>query len=105
MLWQDGTIRVKGTRFLIDIIVNAHNRGECPEEIYDSFPSDKYTIADIYLIIAYYLKNKRKIDNYLIKRTEEAGKIRKEIESIPGYKKRTENLREKLLERWKNSEK
>lgn len=36
-LWQDGSIRVKGTRLLVDMIVEAHNRGECPEEIFESF--------------------------------------------------------------------
>ena len=98
-LWKDGTIRVKGTRLLIDMIVKAHHRGECPEEIYESFPSDIYTVADIYSIIAYYLSNKSKIDKYLTKREKEAEKIREEIESMPGYKERTDHLREKLLAR------
>ncbi len=100
-LWDDGSIRVKGTRLLIDMIVGAHNRGECPEEIFESFPSDVYTVADIYSIIAYYLQNKSKIDKYLAKREKKAEKIRKEIESMPGYKEKTDNFREKLLERWK----
>jgi uncharacterized protein (DUF433 family) len=100
-LWKDGTIRVKGTRLLIDMIVGAHNRGECPEEIFESFPSDVYTVADIYSIIGYYLSNKSKIDKYLAKREKEAEKIRKEIESMPDYKVKTDNLRGKLLERWK----
>ena len=104
-LWEDGTIRVQGTRLLIDMIVGAHNRGECPEEIFESFPSDVYTVADIYSIIAYYLTHKSKIDKYLAKREKEAEKIRKEIESAPGYKERNENLREKLLERWKERQK
>ena len=98
-LWKDGTIRVKGSRLLIDMIVNAHNRGECPEEIYEAFPSDVYTVADIYSIIAYYLSNKSKIDKYLAKRETQAKKIREEIELTPGYKERTDRLREKLLVR------
>lgn len=98
-IWKDGTIRVKGTRLPIDMIVNAHHRGECPEEIYEAFPSDVYTVADIYSIIAYYLSNKSKIDKYLVKRETQAKKIREEIESMPGYKERTDYLREKLLAR------
>ncbi len=104
-LWEDGTIRVKGTRLLIDMIVNAHNRGECPEEIFESLPSDVYTVADIHSIIAYYLSNKSKIDKYLAKREREAEKIRKEIESMPGFKEQTDDLREKLLERWRERQK
>jgi uncharacterized protein (DUF433 family) len=98
-LWKDGTIRVKGTRLLIDMIVGAHNRGECPEEIFESFPSDVYTVADIYSIIGYYLSNKSKIDKYLTKREKDAEKIWKEIESDPKYQARTKELRERLLSR------
>lgn len=101
-VWEDGTIRVKGTRLLIDMIVGAHKRGECPEEIFESFPSDIYTVADIYSIIAYYLTHKEKIDKYLAKREKEAEKIWKEIESDPKYQARTKELREKLLARWEN---
>ena len=91
-LWKDGTIRVKGTRLLIDMIVNAHNRGACPEEIFESFPSDIYTVADIYSIIAYYLKNKLKIDKYLAKREKEAKKFWKNLESDKNYQARINEL-------------
>ena len=101
-VWEDGTIRVKGTRLLIDMIVNAHNRGECPEEIFESFPSTEYTVADIYTVIAYYLSHKSKIDNYLAKREKEAEKIWKKIESDPKHQARTKEMREKLLTRWEN---
>ncbi len=104
-IWQDGSIRVKGTRLPIDRIVYAYKNGDSPEEIFDSFPSNIYTVADIYLIIAYYLQNKEKIEKYLAKREEEANKIREEIESVPGYQERREELRQKLLSRWKNRKK
>lgn len=92
-LWQDGSIRVKGTRLLIDIIVEAHNRGECPEEIFESFPSDIYTVADIYSIIAYYLTHKKKIDNYIAKREKEAEKFWKQLESDPKYQARIKEFK------------
>ena len=104
-VWKDGTIRVKDTRLLIDMIVGAHNRGECPEDIYESFPSTDYTVADIYSIIAYYLSNKSKIDEHLTKRIEEAEKTREEIESMPGYKERSDYLREKISARDKERQK
>lgn len=98
-LWEDGSIRVKGTRLLLDMIVYAHKRGECPEEIFESFPSNEYTVADIYSIIAYYLTHKDKIEKYLAKREKEAEEIWKEIESMPGYKEKREKLRKKLVSR------
>jgi uncharacterized protein (DUF433 family) len=103
-LWKDGTIRVKGTRLLIDTIVYAYRRGECPEEIFDSFPSTDYGVADIYSIIAYYLTHKDQIEKYLAEREKEAEEIRKKIESAPGYKERSDRLREKLNTRWNKRE-
>lgn len=99
MLWDDGTIRVKDTRLLIDMIIGAYNRGESPEEIFESFPSDVYTVADIYSIIAYYLTNKSKIDEYLAKREKEAEKVWEKIEALPNYQKNRQKLKEKLLAR------
>lgn len=104
-LWKDGTIRVKGSRLLVDAIVNAHNLGQCPEEIFDSFPSESYAIADIYLIIAYYLRNKSKIDKYIAGRERKAKEIRKEIEESQNYQEKTQILRNKILDRWKNNQK
>lgn len=103
--WEDGTIRVKDTRLLVDMIINAYKRGEIPEDIFDSFPSDAYTVADIYSIIAYYLSNKAKFEKYLAKREKEAEKIWKKIESMPGYRENREKLREKLLARWEEKQK
>ena len=104
-LWEDGSIRVKGTRLLIDMIIGAHQRGEIPEEIFDSFPSDAYTVADIYSIIAYYLSNKAKFDKYLAKREKEAEKIWKKIEALPNYKENHLKLKEKLLARREEKQK
>jgi uncharacterized protein (DUF433 family) len=89
--WKDGTIRVKSTRLLVAMIIYAHQRSEIPEDIFESFPSDFYTVADIYSIIGYYLANKAIFDKYLAKREKEAEKTRKQIESIPGYKEKTKN--------------
>jgi uncharacterized protein (DUF433 family) len=91
--WKDGTIRIKGTRLLLDMIVGAHNRGECPEEIFESFPSDEYTVADIYAVIAYYLSHKAKIDNHLAMNTKKAEAIWKKIESDPKQKARIAELK------------
>jgi uncharacterized protein (DUF433 family) len=97
-IWEDGTIRVKDTRLLIDMIVDAHNRGTGPEEIFESFPSDAYTVADIYSIIAYYLQNKTKIDEYLAKREKEAEKVWKKIEALPNYQARIEEFKKRRKE-------
>ena len=98
--WEDGSIRLKGTRLLLDMIVGAHQRGDCPEEIFEAFPSSKYTVADIYAVIAYYLTHKPEIDKYLAKQENDAREIREKIESMPGYRERSDELRQKMLVRW-----
>lgn len=106
-IWKDGSIRVKDTRLLIDMIIHSHERGETPENIFDSFPSEHYSLADVYLIISYYLNHKKEFQEYLDKREKEAEEIRQKIEAMPGYKERTEKLKQKLAacrkERNKNS--
>lgn len=91
--WKDGTIRIKGTRLLLDMIVEAHNRGDCPEEIFEAFPSENYTVADIYSIISYYLSHKAKIDKHLAQRTQKAQAVWKKIESDPQYIARIAELK------------
>ena len=98
--WDDDTIRVKNTRLLIDMIIGAHNRGETPESILDSFPSDIYNLVDIYLIIGFYLNNKAKFDEYLEAREKEAEVIWSKITSAPGYKERHDELVQNIKERW-----
>ncbi len=101
-LWDDGTIRVTGTRLLLDMIIHAHQRGDIPEVIADSFPAA--SVAEVYAIIAYYLNNKTELDKYLEEQEKEAEEIRKKIEAMPGYKERQESFRQKLAERRKNLE-
>ena len=91
--WADGTIRVGGTRLLIDIIVEAHNRGVCPEEIYQSFPSNYYAVADIYSVIAYYLSHKVAIDKHLAEMDKRSEEVWKKIETDPRHIAFTAGLR------------
>lgn len=98
--WKDGSIRVKGSRLLVDMIINAHERGDTPEDIADSFPAVKP--AEVYSIIAYYLTHKTEFEKYLAKRQAEAEEIRQKIESDPKHQARIKELRQKLLERSNN---
>ncbi len=92
--WEDGSIRVGGTRLLIDMIVHAHNCGESPEDIHEAFPSSSYTVADIYAVIAYYLSHKSEIDKYLADREKEAEEIWEKIEADPVWRVGLEKLLE-----------
>lgn len=86
-----GTIRVKGSRVRLDTIVARMQVGDTPEEIHEGFPT--VTLAQINMILDWYLNNQVEADEYLREQEAEGERIRHEIESQPGYIA----LREKLL--------
>ena len=61
-----GVLRVGNTRVTLDTVVTAFLEGCTPEEIGEQYPS--LQIADIYLVIGYYLRHKTEIDAYQIGR-------------------------------------
>lgn len=77
-----GVIRVAGTRIPLDTIVDAHNRGQTPQDIIASY--DTLSLADVYAVIAYYLTHRAEVDEYLAEREQAAREIRAQIEADPG---------------------
>jgi uncharacterized protein (DUF433 family) len=74
-----GTIRVRGTRVTLDIIITSFRAGATSEEIVQRFPS--VALADVYQIIAHYLNHTAEIDAYLSERHTEAEGLEREIET------------------------
>jgi uncharacterized protein (DUF433 family) len=74
------TIRVRGTRVMLDTIVTAFQAGATPEEIAQKFPT--VALADVYQIIAHYLNHTTEIDAYLSQRQDEAAALKREIEKV-----------------------
>ena len=89
----DGVIRVGGTRVTLETVVSVFDAGSTPEEICEDFPS--LTLPDVYAVVTYVLRNRQEIEQYLVRRQEEAQEIRREIEASPANRR----LREKLLAR------
>ena len=59
---QDGALRIVGTRVSLSSVVIRFQEGHSPERIIQSFPT--LTLAQVYGAIAYYLDNKKLIDDY-----------------------------------------
>lgn len=57
------SIRVKGTRVDIEIIIGEFNKGVSPEEIQRRYPT--VTREQVYATITYYLHNQAQIDAYI----------------------------------------
>ncbi len=88
-----GVIRVAGTRLPLDTIVFAFHQGATAEEIVQRFPV--VDLADVYAVIAYYLRHRAELDSYLKARQEKADESRKINES----RHDPNGIRERLLAR------
>lgn len=71
---EDGVIRVGGTRVRLDTVIFAYNEGATPEEILEQYPSLK--LADVYVVISYYLQNRVEVEQYLREREEQGEQVR-----------------------------
>jgi uncharacterized protein (DUF433 family) len=75
----DGVIRVGKTRITLETVVSAFLNGATAEEISHQYPS--LDLADVYSVIAYYLRRRVEVDAYLDPRREHAEKVRRRNES------------------------
>lgn len=92
----DGVLRVGNTRVTLDTVVAAFEEGATAEEIVQQYPT--LHLADVYAVIAYYLRQHDEVQEYLKRRRQEADEIRKQNES----RFDTKGLRARLLARLAN---
>lgn len=92
---EHGVLIVGGTRVPLDTVIGAFHEGATPEEIVIRY--DALHLADVYEVIAFYLNNRTRVDEYLDERGRQAEEIRREIEArFPPAE-----IRERLLARRK----
>jgi uncharacterized protein (DUF433 family) len=91
---EHGVIRVGDSQVLLDIVIREFNNGAEPEAIAHGYPT--LNLVDVYGVIAYYLRHRKDIDEYIFTRRQDAEKLRQEIEAK--QPSRVE-LRAKLLAR------
>jgi uncharacterized protein (DUF433 family) len=89
-----GALRVGHSRVLLELVVRAFQDGATPEAIAQRYPAA--TLADIYAVIAYYLRHREEIEAYLIEREQRAQEVRRRIEDHQGN---LTDLRDRLLAR------
>ena len=76
---ESGAVRVGDTRVLLEIVVSEYLSGSDAEEIVNHFPT--LELADVYMVIACYLRHKAEIDAYMEQVKREGEEIRREIEA------------------------
>lgn len=89
----DGVVRVGKTRIPLDTVVIVFKQGATPEEIVQRFPA--LVLADVYAVLAYYLRARDEVEAYLRQRQEHAQAVRRENEARFDPK----DIRERLLAR------
>jgi uncharacterized protein (DUF433 family) len=92
---QEGAVLVEGTRVPLDLLVEAFNGGNSAEEIVMNHPT--LELADVYAILAYYLRHRADVDAYAARRRAQADALRARIESQFDPR----GIRERLLARRK----
>lgn len=90
---DDGTVRVAGTRVLLEIIVGAFRDGATPEEIVQQYPT--LTLHAVYAVIPWVLEHAKEVDAYLTERAALAEAVREECERLHP----PEGIRARLLAR------
>ena len=75
LYWAEGgqVVRVRGSRVALDNIITRYRQGYTPQMIAESYPSVE--LADILLLISYYLRNKDSVHAYFCEREERAHEI------------------------------
>jgi len=96
----DGTIRVGDSNVTLDLVIEHFDEGHSPEYLACGY--DTLKLADLYAVMAYYLRHKDEVKAYMARREREAEELRREIEARqparPGF-------REELLARRARMEK
>src|SRR5262245_57131215 len=87
-----GVVRVGNSRISLDLVVEQYENGMTPEDMVRAY--DTLALADVYAVIAYYLRHRDDVRAYLKRREEEAGALQARIEA-----ERPRVTREELLAR------
>ena len=71
---EDGAILVGKTRVTLDTLVAVFHQGATAEKIVYRYPS--LNLADVYALIAFYLKHQSEVETYLQQRQQRSQEIR-----------------------------
>src|ERR1700704_4783372 len=76
----EGVIRVGSTRVTLDTVVGAYRKGDTPEQIAQDYSS--LQVADIYAVIAYYLRHQNEVAAYLERREQQVDSVRRKFQAL-----------------------
>ena len=74
---QGGAVRIGNSRISLDLVVEQYDNGMVPEDMVRTY--DTLELADVYAVIAYYLRHREAVRDYLARREQEAGTLRSQF--------------------------
>src|SRR2546421_9743354 len=91
-----GALRVGNSRVLLELVIRAFQDGATPETIVQRYCT--LALPDVYAVIAYYLRHRSEVEEYLARREQKAEEVRQRIERQQGDLR---EIRARLLARRK----
>jgi uncharacterized protein (DUF433 family) len=77
-----GGLRIGKSRVLLELLIQAHLEGDSPEAILRRYPT--LTLADVYTVIAFNLRHPADVEEYLVRREQQAREVWERIEKRQG---------------------
>lgn len=77
-----GAVRVADSRVLLELVIRAFQDGTTPGTIAQRYSTLR--LPDIYAVIAYYLRHRNEVDDYLARREREADEVRQRLQAHEG---------------------
>lgn len=77
-----GALRVGNTRVLLELVIKAFQDGATPEIIVQRYST--LSLSDVYGTIAYYLRHRKEVEDYLDSSEAKAVQLRHRIEDRQG---------------------
>ena len=91
---ESGAWRVGDSRVLLELVIRAFQDGATPESIVQRYPAA--SLADVYGVVAYYLRHQEEVEAYLVERERRAAAVRQRVKQ---QQPDVAGLRERLLSR------
>ncbi len=77
-----GALRVGDSSVLLELVIRAFQDGATPETIAQRYAT--LALPDVYAVIAYYLRHRSEIEEYLVRREQQATEVQRRLEGQQG---------------------
>jgi uncharacterized protein (DUF433 family) len=76
---ESGALRVGGSRVLLELVIQAFQDGATPEAIVQRY--ETLALSDVYAVIAYYLRHRVEVAEYLARRERKADEVQQRADA------------------------